>query len=119
MRVISAPPASARAIAIEVDTQVPGIERDEAALRTGLRNEFATLGYQVDSGDLVLKATITKLHRGDTSANVTFGLGIGSDTIDVSVAHGDSRGDGRCFWHPPEASKRLGACGLGGAEGQN
>jgi hypothetical protein len=119
MRVISAPPASARAIAIEVDTQVPGIERDEAALRTGLRNEFATLGYQVDSGDLVLKATITKLHRGDTSANVTFGLGIGSDTIDVSVAHGDSRGDSQSFRHQTEASRCLGIYWIGGAEGQN
>lgn len=92
MRVISAPPATVREIAIEVDTQAAGTEREQAALRTGLRDAFAALGYQVESGDLVLKATITKLHLGDTAANVTHGLGIGKDTIDVSVALSDSTG---------------------------
>lgn len=86
MRIIAAPPATARTIAIEVDSQVPGVEQDQATLSAALRREFAALGYQVDSAPLALKATITKLHRGNSAANVTLGLGIGKDTIDVSVA---------------------------------
>ena len=90
VRVIAAPPAAARAIAIEVDTELPYIEEYQASLRRDLQDEFAALGYRVGSGDLALKATITKLHLGDTAANVTLGLGIGKDTIDVSVALSDS-----------------------------
>ena len=92
MRVISAPPAAVGAIAIEVDTELPYIEGYQASLRRDLRDAFAALGYRVDSGDLVLKVTITKLHLGDTAANVTLGLGIGKDTIDVNVALSDSTG---------------------------
>ena len=102
MRVVTAPPAAVRSIAIEVNTDVPDlsavpeaaryVEEYRAHLRACLRDEFAALGYQVDAGGLVVKATITKLHFGDTAANVTFGLGIGKDTIDVGVELSDAAG---------------------------
>jgi hypothetical protein len=92
MRVSNAPPASVRALTIKVESLVPDTEGDQATLLAALRHEFAALGYQVDSGDLIVKATVTRLDRGSTAANVFLGLGIGSDSIDVRVEVTDSSG---------------------------
>ncbi len=92
VRVTSAAPTGVQALTIKVESLVPDVEGEQATLLASLRNELKAMGYQVDSGEIVLTATITGLDRGSTIANVVVGLGVGSDDIDIHVKLSDAGG---------------------------
>lgn len=92
MSITNAPPANSQAILITVETPVPNIQGDQYTLLVALRKEFTASGYRLESGGLILRATITRLHRGNNMLNLLLQLGLGSDVIDVRVEVSDTNG---------------------------
>ena len=102
MRVVSAPPAAAGAVAIEVDTALPNIEDYRASLQRDLRDAFAALGYRLDAEDVlarIARMAVTEWsykdqapsirHIGPTAQDFRAAFGLGEDPLRIGTLDAD------------------------------
>ena len=90
--VVQSPAPKTNKVSIRVEKSTNDTRGESSALENGLIREFRGAGYEVGQAGTVIHASLARVERGSTIANVVVGLGVGSDDADVVVRVEDASG---------------------------